>query len=161
MKKPIKTPKSAQNLEKQLEQLKQLRPEELRKRWQTMFGSTAPPRLRSSLMVQAIARRLQEKTFGGLKPATARMLQRVAEDASAGRKVSATAQKVELRIGTVLVREWHGSKHQVSVQKDGFLYRSRHYRSLSQIARIITGTQWSGPLFFGLKSRNGQSRGAA
>jgi hypothetical protein len=61
----------------------------------------------------------------------------------------------------VLVREWHGGKHQVSVQKDGFLYRSKHYGSLSQIARMITGTQWSGPLFFGLKSRNGQSRGAA
>jgi hypothetical protein len=51
-----------------------------------------------------------------------------------------------------LVREWHGTKHQVTVLKDGFLYRAKHFRSLSQIARTITGSRWSGPLFFGLKS---------
>jgi hypothetical protein len=89
------------------------------------------------------------------------LLQKVAEDANAGRKVSATAKKIELRAGTVLVREWHGRKHQVSVLNDGFLYHSKRYSSLSQIARVITGTQWSGPLFFGLRSRNEQSRGAA
>jgi hypothetical protein len=61
----------------------------------------------------------------------------------------------------VLVREWHGTRHQVSVVKDGFVYRSKRYASLSQIARTITGTQWSGPLFFGLKSRNEKGRGAA
>jgi DNA invertase Pin-like site-specific DNA recombinase len=59
----------------------------------------------------------------------------------------------------VLVREWHGSEHQVSVLEDGFIYRSKRYGSLSQIARMITGTQWSGPLFFGLKSRHEPSRG--
>jgi len=112
-------------------------------------------------MVQAIARRLQEKALGGLKPATQRLLKKVAEDADAGRKVSATAKRIEPRAGTVLVREWHGTKHQVSVVKDGFLYRSKRYGSLSQIARTITGTPWSGPLFFGLKSRTEQSRGAA
>jgi hypothetical protein len=63
MKNPIDTPKPVESLEQHLEQLKQLRPEELRTRWQTLFGSTAPPRLRSSLMVQAIARRLQEKAL--------------------------------------------------------------------------------------------------
>jgi hypothetical protein len=59
---------------------------------------------------------------------------------------------------SVLVGEWHGTKHQVSVVKDGFVYRSKRYGSLSQIARTITGTQWSGPLFFGFKSRTEQSR---
>jgi DUF2924 family protein len=95
-------------------------------------------------MVQAIARRLQEKTLGGLKPATHQLLQKVAEDASAGRKVSATAKKIQLRPGTMLMREWHGSKYQVSVLEDGFLYRSKRYSSLSQIARMITGTQGQG-----------------
>jgi hypothetical protein len=156
-----KTRKPANSLEKQLEQLKQMRPEELRKRWRNLFGSAPAPRLRSSLMVQAIARRLQEKALGGLKPATQQLLQKVAQDASAGRKVSATANKLHPRAGTVLMREWHGSKYQVSVLEDGFLYRSKRYSSLSQIARMITGTQWSGPLFFGLKSRNEQSRGVA
>jgi hypothetical protein len=54
--------------------------------------------------------------------------------------------------GTVLIREWHGTKHQVTVLKDGFLYRAKRFGSLSRIARAITGSRWSGPLFFGLKS---------
>ncbi len=161
MKKGSQMKTAPAELEKQLEELKKLRPEELRKRWHSLYGSTPPPRLRSSLMVQAIARRLQEKALGGLKPATQRLLQKVAEDAKSGRKLSAGAKNLQPRPGTVQVREWHGTKHQVSVLKDGFLYRSKRYRSLSQIARTITGTQWSGPLFFGLKSRNGQARGAA
>ena len=160
MKKASKINTQSTNLEQQLDQLKQLKPEELRKRWQAVFGSHPPPKMRSSLMIQAIARRLQEKAFGGLKPSTRRLLQKVAQDAGAS-KVPATGKKPQPRVGTVLVREWHGTKHQVSVLKDGFVYRSKRYGSLSQIARAITGTQWSGPLFFGLKSRTDQSRGAA
>ena len=161
MKKAPKTKKQPINLERQLEELKELKPEELRKRWQTLFGSNPPPKIRSALMIQAIARRLQEKAFGGLKPSTQRLLQKVARDAGAGSKAPTTGKKALPRVGTVLVREWHGTKHQVSVLKDGFVYRSKRYRSLSQIARTITGTQWSGPLFFGLKSRTEQTRGAA
>ena len=97
MNKLSKTPKPANNLQTQLEELKQLNSGELRKRWQTLFGSAPPPRLRSSLMVQAIARRLQEKALGGLKPATQQLLHKVAEDASAGRKISATAKKIQPR----------------------------------------------------------------
>jgi len=59
---------------------------------------------------------------------------------------------VELSGGTVLIREWHGTKHQVTLLKDGFLYRTKRFHSLSQIAPTITGSRWSGPLFFGLKS---------
>lgn len=161
MKKPSKTKTLPSNLERQLEELKQLKPVKLRKRWQTLFGSNPPPKIRSSLMIQAIARRMQEKAFGTLKPSTQRLLQKIAQDAGVGSKVPTTGKKLQPRVGTILVREWHGTKHQVSVVKDGFLYRSKRYRSLSQIARTITGTQWSGPLFFGLKSRTEQTRGAA
>ena len=161
MKKPSKTARQPSNLEKQLEELKALKPEELRKRWQTLFGSNPPAKIRSSLMVQAIARRMQEKAFGTLKSSTQRLLQKVAQDAAAGNKVVTTGKKVQPRVRTILVREWHGAKHQVSVLKDGFLYRSKRYGSLSQIARTITGSQWSGPLFFGLKSKTEQTRGAA
>ncbi len=161
MKKPSKTKTPPTNLERQLEELKELTPEELRKRWQTLFGSNPPAKIRSSLMIQAIARRMQEKVFGTLKHSTQRLLQKVVQDAGAGSKVPTTGKKIQPRVGTILVREWHGTKHQVSVVKDGFLYRSKRYRSLSQIARTITGTQWSGPLFFGLKSRTEQTRGAA
>jgi len=113
-------------------------------------------------MVQAIAYRLQEKAFGGLKPATLRLLERIADDAAARRQASPTPEKILLSAGTVLIREWHGTKHQVTVLKDGFLYRAKRFRSLSQIARAITGSRWSGPLFFGLKSsRNEQNNEAA
>jgi DUF2924 family protein len=160
MKKPSKVRALATNVNEQLEQLKQLKREELRERWQEAFGSKPPAKIRSSLMVQAIARRLQEKALGGLKPSTQRLLHKVAEEAGAGRKVPTTGN-AQPRIGTVLMREWHGTRHQVSVVKDGFVYRSKRYTSLSQIARTITGTQWSGPLFFGLRSKTEQSRGAA
>ena len=161
MKQPSKMKTEPTNLDQQLEQLKQLKPEELRQRWQAIFGSKPPAKIHSSLMIQAIARRLQEKAFGGLKLSTQRLLQKVVEDAGAGRKTPTTGKKTQPRVGTVLVREWHGTKHQVSVMKDGFVYRSNRFGSLSQIARTITGTQWSGPLFFGLKSRTEQSREAA
>jgi hypothetical protein len=117
-----------------------------------LFGADPPPKLRSSLLVQAIAYRLQEKALGGLKPATLRLLERIADDAAAGRQVSTTPEKIRVSTGTVLIREWHGTEHQVTVLKDGFLYRAKRFRSLSRIARAITGSRWSGPLFFGLKS---------
>ena len=113
-------------------------------------------------MVQAIAYRLQEQALGGLKPATRRLLERIAGHAAARRPVSTAPAKMRVSAGTVLIREWHGTKHQVTVLKDGFLYHTKHYRSLSPIARAITGSCWSGPLFFGLKpSRKEQINEAA
>src|ERR1700730_10318748 len=113
-------------------------------------------------MVQAIAYRLQEKALGGLEPATLRLLERVADDAAARRRVAATPAKIRVSAGTVLIREWHGTKHEVTVAKDGFLYHAKRFHSLSQIARTITGSRRSGPLFFGLNSsRKEQSNEAA
>ncbi len=99
----------------------------------------------------AIAYRLQEKTLGGLKPSTRRRLQRVATDAAAGRAGN-TASERRIKPGVVLLREWHGVTHQVTVLADGVRLRGQRYRSLSQVARVITGARWSGPRFFGLKS---------
>jgi hypothetical protein len=100
--------------------------------------------------------------LGGLKPATLRLLERIADDAAAHRQVSIAPEKISVSAGTVMIREWHGKKHQVTVLKDGFLYRAKRFHSLSQIARTITGSRWSGPLFFGLKSsRKEQSSEAA
>jgi Protein of unknown function (DUF2924) len=141
-----------QKLVVQLDQLRQLTSEELLEQWRILFNVDPPAKLRSSLLVQGIAYRLQEKALGGLKPATLRLLERIADDAAAGRPVSATPAKIHTSPGTVLMREWHGKKHQVTVMEDGFLYRAKRFRSLSQIARAITGARWSGPLFFGLKS---------
>jgi hypothetical protein len=153
MKKGSKLERDPRKLESELEQLRNLTSEELRERWQTLFGAEPPPKLRSSLIVQGIAYRLQEKALGGLKPATVRLLERIADDAAARRQsTTSTPEKIRVNAGTVLIREWHGTKHQVTVLKDGFLFRARRFRSLSQIARAITGSRWSGPLFFGLKA---------
>jgi hypothetical protein len=152
MKKGSKAHRDPQKLASQLEQIRELNLEELREQWRTWFGTEPPPKLRSSLMVQGIAYRLQEKAFGGLKPATLRLLERIGDDAAARRQVSATPEKIRVSTDTVLIREWHGTKHQVTVLKDGFLYHAKRFRSLSEIARTITGSRWSGPLFFGLKA---------
>src|ERR1700726_3273075 len=162
MKKGTRSEIDPQKLALQLDRLSEMNATELREQRQTLFGADPPPKLRSSLIVQAIAYRLPEKALGGLEPATLRLQERGADDAAARRRVSATPEKIRVSAGTVLVRQWHGTKHQVTVAKDGFLYRAKRFHSLSQIARTITGSRWSGPLFFGLKSpRKEQSSEAA
>jgi hypothetical protein len=162
MKQGSRSVRDPQKLASQLDRLHELDTEELREQWQTLFGADPPSKLRSSLMIQGIAYRLQEKALGGLKPVTLRLLERIADDAAARRQVSIAPEKIRVSAGTVLIREWHGTKHQVTVARDGFLYRAKRFHSLSQIARMITGSRWSGPLFFGLKSsRKEQSNEAA
>ena len=100
--------------------------------------------------MRGIAYRLQEKALGGLKPSTRRLLQRIATDAHERRATLSTSAP-RLKPGAVLLREWHGTTHQVSVLADGVRFRGKRYRSLSQVARVITGSRWSGPLFFGLR----------
>jgi hypothetical protein len=139
-----------------LESLCALKPDELSERWRSLFGSDPPARLRRPLLIQALAYRLQEKT-GGLKPATRRVLESVAGDANARRPVVACA-KPRVRTGAVLIREWHGTKHQVTALKDGFMFSGKHFQSLSKIASEITGTRWSGPLFFGLKTSRSEEQ---
>jgi hypothetical protein len=162
MKQGSKLERDPQKLALQLEQLHELNSDQLREQWQALFGADPPPKLRFSLLIQGIAYRLQEKALGGLKPATMRLLERIADDATARRQAASAPAKIRVNAGTVLVREWHGTKHQVTVLIDGFLYRAKHFRSLSRIARAITGSRWSGPLFFGLKSsRKEQTNEAA
>jgi hypothetical protein len=142
-----------------LESLCALNPNELAERWRTLFGSDPPARLRRSLLIQALAYRLQEKAFGGMNAVTRRLLESVAGDVSARRSVATHSQR-PVNAGAVLIREWHGTKHQVTALKDGFMFRGTRFRSLSKIAAEITGTRWSGPLFFGLKnSRQEQQDG--
>jgi DUF2924 family protein len=158
MKQGSKPERDPRKLALQLDRLRELNPEELREQWQTLFGADPPPKLRSSLLVQAIAYRLQEKAFGGLKPATLRLLERIADDAAARRQAPTAPERIRVSAGTVLIREWHGTRHQVTALKDGFLYRAKRFHSLSRIARVITGSRWSGPLFFGLRSSNNKEQ---
>jgi hypothetical protein len=123
----------------------------LRERWRTLYGTEPPRRISEDLLRRAIAYRLQERALGGLKPSTRRLLQRVAEDARPRRSTSAKPVP-RLRAGAVLIREWRGTNHQVTVLEDGVLFHGKRHRSLSEVARKITGNRWSGPLFFGLKA---------
>jgi hypothetical protein len=132
--------------------LRSLDIEQLKSRWRTLYGSDAPARFSRDLLIRAIAYRCQERVLGGLNPPTRRLFERVAADAQARRPLKLAPVR-QLEPGAVLIREWGGVKHQVLVLESGFSYGGKHYRSLSEVARLITGSRWSGPLFFGLKRR--------
>jgi hypothetical protein len=125
---------------------------ELHPLWKQNFGHATPPSLRKDLMVPILAYRIQEREFGGLSNAARKKLRDIAKslesDAQAkGREVP------NLQRGTRLVRSWKGDVHEVLVSNGSYVYRGRQFSNLSQIAREITGTRWSGPLFFGTKER--------
>jgi hypothetical protein len=105
--------------------------------------------------VPLLAYKLQEQAYGGLKPDVKRRLRELAatfsrETKKGGRQFTVTTR---IKPGTRLIRQWEGKTHQVMVIESGFEYNGEQYKSLSVIARLITGTRWSGPMFFGLKGR--------
>jgi hypothetical protein len=131
-------------IEAEIDRIRSLGLDELRKRWQMTFGSMPPRALTKDLNARMIAYRLQEEAFGGLNRATIKLLDRLAR----GEKAELNRR---LKAGTVLVREYQGELHTVTVVPGGFVWRDTTYASLSMIARAITGTAWSGPRFFGLR----------
>jgi hypothetical protein len=137
-----------EGLSAQIENLGNLGREHLDQAWRDLFESDRPRRVCGDLLIKALGYRLQEKAIGGLKPSTRHLLERW------GRNGGPLAEpaRTRLKAGTVLVREWHGVTHRVTVLDDGFDFDGERFRSLSEIARKITGVRWSGPLFFGLKS---------
>ena len=139
------------DLQRALTELVSFDPEQLSERWKVLYGSDPPARLRRPLIIQALAYRLQEKALGGLKPATRRLLLRLAGDARSRRPIVVESKR-QVKTGAVLIREWHGVEHQVTALKDGFMFNGKRFRSLSKVAFEITGTHWSGPLFFGLRN---------
>jgi DUF2924 family protein len=138
-------------LHREIEGLSKVGITDLRERWKTLYGRSASGRIGQAFLVRAIAYRLQEKAFGGLKPSTRRLLARIAEETAAGSgPKNPPIRKAET--GTILVREWQGAAHRVTVLGDGVSFNGKRYRSLSEVARQITGSRWSGPRFFGLRS---------
>ena len=145
----------------QLAELERLSMKDLKERWRALFG-TEPPGFNRVFLTRRLAHRIQELAYGGLpqkaKDEMARVLDeegydeigRPLKSGAASRRSSKTD---ELATGTVLIREWDGVRHEVTALADGFEYRGRPFKSLSVIARTITGTRWSGPKFFGLRSR--------
>ena len=145
---------AAEDLAGEIATLNTLEPAALLQKWKALFGTDPSPLLARIFMVRAIAYRLQEQRYGGLKPSTQRLIDRVCEGrADVGRNRISDRR---VSASTVLIREWGGVSHRVTVLDHGVVYRGRRYRSLSEVAGVITGARWSGPLFFGLKRRAGE-----
>ncbi len=127
---------------------------ELKAQWRTLFGKEPPP-FNRKYIESRLGYRLQELTYGGLKPETIHRLEALGEQLDGG-KVAIRKQKADNRpiAGTRLIREWQGVEHCATVLQDGsYEYQGRPYKSLSALARAITGTRWNGWVFFGLKSQ--------
>jgi hypothetical protein len=127
----------------EIARIRSLPSEALRRRWQAVFGRKPPAALSKDLLGRMIAHHLQEQTFGGLDRDNLTFLDSLARRGGPPRR--------QLKPGTVLVREYQGQRHTVTVGREGFDWEGTSYPSLSAIARAITGTAWSGPRFFALK----------
>lgn len=126
---------------------------DLKSQWRELFGTEPPPYSRTYLQSR-LAYRIQELSLGGLRPQTIARLEALGEALDGGkadrRKVPAACRLIT---GTQLVREYQGVPHTVIVRDTDFVYEGRPYKSLSAIARAITGTRWNGLMFFGLKRK--------
>lgn len=133
-----------------LGRLAELPPEDLKLEWVRRYGVPAPA-LSNELLRLGIGYKLQEAKSGGMSRGTRTLLRQVA--ARAGESTETKPMPRKLTPGTRLVRDWHGQGHTVIVLDDGFEYDGKHWKSLTAIAKAITGNQWNGPLFFGLAER--------
>ena len=125
----------------------------LKERWRELFQSEPPPFNRPYL-ISRLTYRIQELAYGGLSPATTARLDAIAADDKYVDRETARKPIPEKPVtGTKLVRQWQGVEHSVTVLDTGFEYQGRPYKSLSAVANAITGTRWSGPLFFGVRSQ--------
>jgi hypothetical protein len=143
-----------------LSRLPELNLGELRQQWRALYKADASPHLSRELLLRAVAYRMQEVALGGLRPERQRQLRHFAQqlkESGEGR----IRPRPELKAGTRLVREWRGRTYEVLVLDDGFSWQGTSYRSLSALARKITGTAWSGPLFFGLKPNRSAALGSS
>jgi hypothetical protein len=101
-------------------------------------------------MIPFLGYRIQENAYGGLKPSTLSQLRRISRSLEGSKSSTEPILRPKAKVGTRMVRQWRGESHEVVVTQSGYEYRRVIYKSLSEIARKITGTRWSGPAFFGL-----------
>jgi Protein of unknown function (DUF2924) len=144
--------KAAIDVAQALVRLSELTIFELRGEWRRLHRMPPPMRLSRDLLTRGITYKLQERAYGGLSLSTARKLEHASADPQS-RGAAKPVQPISLRPGTRLVREWRGVTHMVLIHADGIEWRGQRYRSLSLVARKITGARWSGPRFFGLRQR--------
>ncbi len=133
-------------IEAEIERIQNLKVDEVRSLWEQTFKRPVPRALTKDLLVRTICWDIQERAFGGHSPATLRLLANYAK----GRPAEVDRIR-RLKPGTELVREYQGERHTVMITGEGFAWRGQTYPSLSAIARAITGSNWNGPRFFGLR----------
>jgi Protein of unknown function (DUF2924) len=141
------------DLETEIADLLDRSTQELRLAWRKLHRDDPPFGISRDLLIRALVHQLQEQSYGGTGRALRRRLQTLAGER--GKRGAPFNPAVVLKTGTTLVRQWRGHTHAVFVRDDGFEYEGERYRSLSVIAKRITGAHWSGPRFFGLTQRAG------
>jgi len=139
----------SEEISKQLESLRQYDRTALRGLWRQLFDSPPSEELRKDVMVRVLAYTIQEKACPRRAITRRRLRQLLAENMQKAAGIS-----LRIKPGTRLIREWKGQIHNVIVAERGYEYQGQLYGSLSEIARLITSTRWSGPVFFGVKSRS-------
>ncbi|BDW81399.1 hypothetical protein MACH24_08370 [Erythrobacter sp. Dej080120_24] len=132
-----------------LDRLEELSIAELRDEWARCHGAP-PPNLSADLLRHGIAHRIQERRHGGISRETRRIIMQTSRSATMGNEPAASPPQRKLTPGTRLVRDWHGAGHTVTVLEQGFEYDGQVWRSLTAVAKAITGTHRNGPRFFGL-----------
>jgi len=138
------------HIEAEIARIRLLTKDALRAEWRSTFGKEVPKALTKDLLARMLAWNIQEKAFGGFDRVTLKIL-----DGYARGSPAEPERFGRLKPGTEIVREYQGERHTVTVAPDGFVWRGAAYTSLTTIARTITGTNWNGPRFFGLRSSGG------
>ena len=144
-------------IDQRLAELPKLSKTALLELWKQLFNTLPQPQVRRRLMISILAYRLQEQAFGCMSAANRGRLRQLGNAFEADPK-SAVSSVPSIRPGTRLVRQWGDRVHLVNVENNGYEYQGARYKSLSEIARLITGSRWSGPLFFGIKSDQTNSK---
>jgi hypothetical protein len=139
----------------QIAALKTMAVADLKGRWRELFD-TEPPPYNRRFLESRLTYRIQELAYGGLKPETLERLAALAQQLDGNPTKPARSAQNRPIAGTRLVREWQGTEHCITVRDEGYEYQGRTYKSLSAIARLITGTRWNGWIFFGLKNQRTQ-----
>jgi DUF2924 family protein len=156
--KPVCTDQAADpEVENELDRLPKMPIADLRKRYRELFRTEPPKAFGPDLLRRSIAHRIQERIYGGLPRTTRRLLDQMVK-AAAAKPSGRLELPRRIKTGSELVRTWNGRTYRVMVMADGFAHDGKTFSSLSEIASDITGTNWNGPRFFGLRSSsNGES----
>ena len=147
-------------LEAEIKRLPDLDLTELRARWKTLFGNPAPISLRRKFLARAVAYQMQVQAYGGLSNSTKRRLREIAEGVRRGNPGAVSVAR-QIRPGTQMIRQWRDETHIVTAISQGFEWKGQTYKSLSAVAKEITGTNWNGYAFFGIKRTSIANKNAA